>query len=344
MESISFRLYSYFVNVKALMSVVNPVALKNIERSFSQAKSLPGLQGIWLTDRTMMDEVANYICTNKTKTLEELLLDSNLSAGQLITTDRTFTYKGVSDADRALEKGRHKPGKFYLKLKEFNDVEVFGEINAEHLTCNSATGNLSNQSRKFIFAIVEDVSSTNIQLKPIVIADRVVNEDIYKLPLNCSILYRSPELIDEFCNMRKIDPRRINIDEMQQYSEAQIKTWIAEIIGERDIPKDWGGENSDLYAMNLHIEGEPMRAAFAFKGLAKFHKMEVKDLGKNGDQIVRLFNEPADIFIVQHCHFISPGVVYTMDAFASRYYQPSYYSVINGIDTLRILKAYGKIK
>jgi len=71
--------------------------------------------------------------------------------------------------------------------------------------------------------------------------------------------------------------------------------------------------------------------------------MEMKDLGKNGDQIARLFDEPADIFILQHCHHIDSSVIKTMDAFANQINRQRKYCIINGIDTLRIFKAYNKL-
>ncbi|HEX4064019.1 MAG TPA: hypothetical protein VHY58_23645 [Streptosporangiaceae bacterium] len=44
--------------------------------------------------------------------------------------------------------------------------------------------------------------------------------------------------------------------------------------------------------------------------------MTVRALGKPGDQIVRLFSEPAELLILQHCHEITPSVVNMMEAYA----------------------------
>ncbi len=44
------------------------------------------------------------------------------------------------------------------------------------------------------------------------------------------------------------------------------------------------------------------------KGPAKFHAMTIKDLGANGDQINRLYEEDADIYILQQCHDIKPEI------------------------------------
>ena len=63
-------------------------------------------------------------------------------------------------------------------------------------------------------------------------------------------------------------------------------------------------------------------------------------LGKNNDQIVRLATEPANILIVQHCHNILPAVRKTLRAFAVQPSYPRRYCLIDGKDSLRLLKAY----
>jgi hypothetical protein len=69
--------------------------------------------------------------------------------------------------------------------------------------------------------------------------------------------------------------------------------------------------------------------------------MDLTHLGKKGDQILRLANEPADVLIVQHCHDILPVVRSTLRAFAVQPSRPRRFCCIDGRDTLRLLKAYG---
>jgi hypothetical protein len=92
----------------------------------------------------------------------------------------------------------------------------------------------------------------------------------------------------------------------------------------------------------LILDGERISTAFAFKGPAKFHPMTNADLGKNGDQINRLFAEPARLLVLQHCHQITSPVRDTMRAFAQQMGNPRLFCLIDGYDTLRVLKAYGK--
>lgn len=70
--------------------------------------------------------------------------------------------------------------------------------------------------------------------------------------------------------------------------------------------------------------------------------MTMADLGKNGDQINRLFAEPPELLILQHCHEITAPVRYTMRAFAQQMGNPRLFCMIDGYDTIRLLKAYNQ--
>jgi hypothetical protein len=128
---------------------------------------------------------------------------------------------------------------------------------------------------------------------------------------------------------------------LRDIPESAVKQAIAEIIDETTEP-DWGGEQSDLYTSHLTVNGKRVTAAFIFKGPAKFHPMTMADLGKNGDQICRLFQEPADLFILQHCHKVTSAVRAHMRAFVTQIGAPKAFCIIDGSDTLRLLRAYKK--
>jgi hypothetical protein len=110
---------------------------------------------------------------------------------------------------------------------------------------------------------------------------------------------------------------------------------------DRIVPGDWGGERSDLYTSRLFARGRQVSAAWLFKGPGYPRAMDVKALGKNGDQIDRLFTEPAELLVLQHCHQIKPSVVGMMDAYAHDARRPRSYMIIDGADTGRILKSLG---
>jgi hypothetical protein len=129
---------------------------------------------------------------------------------------------------------------------------------------------------------------------------------------------------------------------LRHIPERQIKQAFAEIIGEPTVPKDWGGERSDLFSDRLRLDGKRISSALMFKGPAQFAPLTPAGLGKNGDQIGRLFSEPADLLILQHCHEISSAVRGQMRAYAQQIGKLKLFCLIDGYDTLRLLRAYNK--
>jgi hypothetical protein len=130
---------------------------------------------------------------------------------------------------------------------------------------------------------------------------------------------------------------------MQSFPERRIKEGIAEVIGEHGSFKDWGGERSDLYTTRIRLAGRRIRAAIAFKGRGTSGKLVPAKMGKNGDQINRLFEEPADLFLVVYGGQIDSSIISQMQAFAVGHAlsgRKVYYGVIDGTDLGRLVFAY----
>jgi hypothetical protein len=74
--------------------------------------------------------------------------------------------------------------------------------------------------------------------------------------------------------------------------------------------------------------------------------MEISDCGKNGDQLVRLLDSPAQLFFVQFVGNISENVIRDIEGkcreLTSRGLQ-THYCIMNGQDTARLLLAYGRL-
>src|SRR5262249_12329275 len=100
--------------------------------------------------------------------------------------------------------------------------------------------------------------------------------------------------------------------------EAIFKKGIGILLGHSALPSDWGGEANDVFTTNLRISGKRYVAAFAFKGPATKGKLTPGKMGKNGDQIQRLFNSDAvQVFFVQYEGEIEQSVVELMKALAT---------------------------
>lgn len=127
-------------------------------------------------------------------------------------------------------------------------------------------------------------------------------------------------------------------------AEDFVKTAISKILSVTP-PTDWGGERSDLYA-DVRYSGEMIPAAFMLKGNGTVGKLTVRKCGKNGDQILRLVDEPARLFVLQHVDSVDSNVVRLMEIAVGSIARDSrklYYAVFDGVETARLLLAYGFI-
>ena len=126
-------------------------------------------------------------------------------------------------------------------------------------------------------------------------------------------------------------------------SEERIKSAFKQIIGESHDFKDWGGEKNDLFTNKLRLSAARKTAAFAFKGRATQGTLTPRKMGKNGDQVARLFGSEADVFFVVYHGKIDQSIHEQMSAHAvarSLGGRSVSYGVIDGDDLNRLVQAY----
>lgn len=197
----------------------------------------------------------------------------------------------------------------------------------------------------FVCAEVLDVALNRVRAIPIFIGHQVMQGPMEQI-VGAAHGEIHPEQIDNFSKLAKVRmPSKEQLEALRAIPEQQVKTAFAAIIGEPDVPRDWGGERSDLISTYVRVGGKRISSAFLFKGPAggeKFRPMEVRDLGKPGNQIERLATEPVDLLVVQHCHTVTAAVRSLLRAFCNQVGYQRNYCVITGYDTFRILRAYGK--
>lgn len=158
------------------------------------------------------------------------------------------------------------------------------------------------------------------------------------------------EDIDSFRKVRDVNramvSNHLNEGRLERF-EDDIQLAFEQIL---DVPfhkKDWGGEQNDLYSANVIVNGRRTDTAFLLKGKGCTNReMQIADCGKNGDQLLRLFNSPARLLVVQYIGPISEAVVAdvlgkvrerrTLDKDCN-------FLILDGQDTARLLLAYGKL-
>jgi hypothetical protein len=323
---------------------------------------LVGLEGLAVSGLTGQEALrAEYVALKNAliewlnaaspPTLGQLMIRGKLHQHALFTHYSNYFGKGLPNIRRLLDKGRTDVpmAELYSKLDEVKPgCRLSFRFHHEHLVSNSAWVELSKQHQLFALGLVTKVSDTVIEAIPWVIASPLphllFDPATSKGRRWVNRLQVFIDEIDTFDRIRNVNYRLVksDLEQLRAIPEQQIKQAFAEVIGEPTITKDWGGERSDLFSDRLLLDGKRIATALMFKGPAKFAPLTSASLGKNGDQIDRLFSEPADLLVLQHCHEITPAVRGQMRAYAQQIGRLKLFCLIDGYDTIRLLRGYKK--
>lgn len=331
------RFDPWFIHPRLVFSLLSELAQTRLQSRmvakdavFAEAYNSAALAGA-ISEYTDTHRVANGATEHVARTLH---------AGQIVWFEQAFYFKGVSQAYIA---GTATGPSFRGKLDVADDITVRGVFNPEYLTSSSSVTHLTGRKNQFLLCRVGTIENNEIEVTPILLGQRLNAED----KMDGYLRYRigiHPSKIDQFKGVdfdMGLTPTDLKV--LRDVSEEQVKNWFADIIKEPDRPKDWGGEQFDLWTSRMTIEGEHHTAAIMFKGPAAFAPMKISHLGKNGDQIDRIAQTAADLLVVQHCHSVTAPVHNMLHAYASQPGNLRRYMVIDGFDTIRILRHYGHV-
>lgn len=335
---------AWFIREKLVLNLLSSAEGEKLARRASASGGQPFAQArrADLLERA----VARYLATQPVEALDLLVMHETVTSGTLIWFEQGIAFNGLQTALESIAKGEDARASFSARLQSAPDIRIYGDYNPTRLTCSTAKGQLSGNHRQFVLGYVQDATAEVIKVRPIVIASRWAppSPEIDEFhPVEACYLW--PGAVDQFAGvdfsqrMTKTD-----LDVLKDVPESVVKAAFAEILGEPDVPKDWGGEQFDLWTTRLSVEGQPLRAAFLFKGPAEFKPMTISSLGKNGDQIDCLSSTAADVLVIQHCHSITAPVVNMARVYASDPRYPRRYLTIDGCDTIKILRHFKYIK
>jgi hypothetical protein len=115
--------------------------------------------------------------------------------------------------------------------------------------------------------------------------------------------------IDSFSSASSVSDHQVNhISRPLPLAEAKVKEFIARILGEPYLERDWGGELSDICTSRVKLREQRIPAAFLLKGSGLKGKLTPKGLGKNADQIRRFSKQGVVLYVVQHVDQIDESV------------------------------------
>jgi hypothetical protein len=158
------------------------------------------------------------------------------------------------------------------------------------------------------------------------------------------------EDIDSFSRVRDVNPSIVAHflqDGCLDMAEDTVKMGLEQIL---DVPfhrKDSPAELDDIYTANVIINGSRHATAFMLKGPGiRTKEMDVKHCGSKGNQLVRLFDAPADLFIIQFIGRIAEMVIKDVEGKVAALHgrgKQAHFLIMDGQDTARVLYAYGKL-
>lgn len=240
------------------------------------------------------------------------------------------------------ERGRNQ-----IKLEGFDGIDAVLEYSVANVWSDTSKFELNKGCTRAFVGTLEWSDERSVIVRPAVMGppwvDTQTPDPDMRWPwYSYDYFEHFIEDIDEFSAVRD-EPTPDSVDELEAISERAFKTCLGEILGD-NVVADWGGEQADHYSAHVRVAGKRHTAAFLLKGPARFQPMTLNSLGKNNDQICRLTQTPASLLVVQHCHDIAPAVRQTLRAFAVQPGAPRRYMLIDGRDSLRLLRAYGKVQ
>ncbi|HEX5234896.1 MAG TPA: hypothetical protein VFW25_06145 [Silvibacterium sp.] len=293
-----------------------------------------------------------WLSERKFPSLGQLITESRLAPGLFFIHDGPFFGREIKDsAVQFQEKGytSRKPV-LWTKLETFREgLKLTVQAHPENYTTKSAPGEMAGKNHLFLAGRITELEEGEIRAQAYIVGR--LHEELRpeapsidrfnRLPWKMEVF---PVQIDQFAaGAMETTPTTRELALLKRIPEDRVKNAFAELLGEPFVPRDWGGERSDLVTSNLSIEGERIVAAFAFKGKSVPRPLTIADMGLNGDQGGRLFAEISDLVVVQHCAQITPAVRDLLRAYAVRPGQIKPFCLLDGAETIRVLRAHGKL-
>jgi hypothetical protein len=322
-----------FVNHRKIQTIIGKPGMEFVDLNIRNLPDLPEWQKNLRIDHIYSEAVLIFCKTVGIQTLQHNL--ATRTGHLFCSVEKLGPCPDIYDKTRVISE--------WLP-PESNELEVEFHYSTAHIHSDTTRSQL--HAGNHMFAIVAHLircDGTRVIFEPLVMGAPWLREkgeaptfDI--MWYGYDFFENFLEDFDEFKRVRDI-PIPSDAETMRYISEKAFKLCLAKILGDA-VQSDWGGENSDFHTAHIHLNGKPKTAAFLLKGPARFAPMTLNHLGKNNDQIVRLAKEPAQVLFVQHCHDVTSSVRDTLRAFAVQPSNPRRFCIIDGRDSLRLLKAY----
>lgn len=154
-----------------------------------------------------------------------------------------------------------------------------------------------------------------------------------------------PEYLDGFRDqLNRASPAPLDLKLPIQWPEKEVRRAFERLLGEPFHATDSGVEMCDTFTLQGLHNGQQVVVAAMFKGAGNKSlkwPLQISGCGKPGNQVVRLFDVPADVYIVQANGPLDPSLVRhihdTADARAARGRKVRF-MLIDGVTTEKLIR------
>ncbi len=244
------NLSTLFLSQKRLDEVLNREVLSPAARYFT----LGNPQNSGLERRAVItayeDAAIAWLTSARLPTLGELLARGHLTQGSFFTHIGDFNGRGILDAAGRFRSGRpiNREAVLWTKLDAFCEgLTLTAQAHPENYTTTSAPGEMSGKKRLFLVGRLTECDTKTIRAQAYIVGHLheeprkgMPNTDRFgRLPWQMEVF---PQMVDNFASSANENmPSTAELARMLTIPESEVKSAFASIIGERFIPKDWGG-------------------------------------------------------------------------------------------------------
>jgi hypothetical protein len=229
-----------------------------------------------------------------------------------------------------------------IKVDDSVHVRVEGTFDPSRCGADSAATNLTGRQHVYVVGLVRSFQPDGniVELQPLLIgfpyfapAGQAV--DRQSAPRWAEVF---PGTVEQFALKEKELGRAATAAQLNKafaLPRERVLRAFATIFG---VPGDRSGEASDLL-VDVTVDGETGRCAFVFTdpgGRSKPWTLYPSELTGLGEQGLRLFTEPADLYAIQHSSRIAESVRHLMEALAVTHGKR--FLLVDGDLTFKILR------
>ncbi|MGE0565291.1 MAG: hypothetical protein AB7O50_12320, partial [Pseudolabrys sp.] len=213
------------------------------------------------------DQIANFAEILRNAEARQLVFEAIYRGKQAVKTIREVAATTGYDTKRIATIAHPLAGE-----KLFDQSRVFDKVVGKATTAYKKIPFVTRNKEKILRlarnkgALENFHTKTNPKIKTKVALSKGQRITV-KAPFRVQVKFIRSEEIGEFAKAKTV--KSLSGLSPARLSESKTKKGILSLLGEAKTPKDWGGENNDIFTDRVTLAGKKQRAAFALKGPAK---------------------------------------------------------------------------